>query len=125
MASQRWLGCLVDGRSAAEDITRRRPYTHSVSALQTWDESRVENPDERVVIQNNCHELRLAMWDYFLIFRTTKLLVRAFRRITLLQPEIHEFSSHFRSSHNGLEFTFAAGCGGNRSATADAGAART
>ncbi|UMV15988.1 L-aspartate oxidase [Shigella flexneri] len=100
MASNSLLECLVYGWSAAEDITRRMPYAHDISTLPPWDESRVENPDERVVIQHNWHELRLFMWDYVGIVRTTKRLERALRRITMLQQEIDEYYAHFRVSNN-------------------------
>ena len=103
MASNSLLECLVYGWSAAEDITRRMPYAHDVSTLPTWDESRVENPDELVVIQHNWHELRLFMWDYVGIVRTTKRLERALRRINMLQQEIDEYYAHFRVSNNLLE----------------------
>ncbi|EIR1698648.1 L-aspartate oxidase [Escherichia coli] len=103
MASNSLLECLVYGWSAAEDITRRMPDAHGVSTLPPWDESRVENPDERVVIQHNWHELRLFMWDYVGIVRTTKRLERALRRITMLQQEIDEYYAHFRVSNNLLE----------------------
>ena len=103
MASNSLLECLVYGWSAAEDITRRMPYAHDVSTLPPWDESRVENPDERVVIQHNWHELRLFMWDYVGIVRTTKRLERALRRINMLQQEIDEYYAHFRVSNNLLE----------------------
>ncbi|WP_097759079.1 L-aspartate oxidase [Escherichia coli] len=103
MASNSLLECLVYGWSAAEDITRCMPYAHGVSTLPPWDESRVENPDERVVIQHNWHELRLFMWDYVGIVRTTKRLERALRRITMLQQEIDEYYAHFRVSNNLLE----------------------
>lgn len=103
MASNSLLECLIYGWSAAEDITRRMPDAHGVSTLPPWDESRVENPDERVVIQHNWHELRLFMWDYVGIVRTTKRLERALRRITMLQQEIDEYYAHFRVSNNLLE----------------------
>lgn len=103
MASNSLLECLVYGWSAAEDITRRMPDAHGVSTLPPWDESRVENPDERVVIQHNWHELRLFMWDYVGIVRTTKRTERALRRITMLQQEIDEYYAHFRVSNNLLE----------------------
>ncbi|EPC0819626.1 L-aspartate oxidase [Escherichia albertii] len=103
IASNSLLECLVYGWSAAEDITRRMPYAHGVSMLPPWDESRVENPDERIVIQHNWHELRLFMWDYVGIVRTTKRLERALRRINMLQQEIDEYYAHFRVSNNLLE----------------------
>lgn len=103
MASNSLLECLVYGWSAAMDIDRRMPYAHGVDVLPAWDESRVENADERVVIQHNWHELRLLMWDYVGIVRTTKRLERALRRITMLQQEIDEYYANFRVSNNLLE----------------------
>lgn len=103
MASNSLLECLVYGWSAAEDITKRIPYARQAENLPAWDESRVENPDELVVIQHNWHELRLFMWDYVGIVRTTKRLERALRRITMLQQEIDEYYAHFRVSNNLLE----------------------
>lgn len=103
MASNSLLECLVYGWSAAEDIKKRMPYVQEVPPLPAWDESRVENPDELVVIQHNWHELRLFMWDYVGIVRTTKRLERALRRITMLQQEIDEYYANFRVSNNLLE----------------------
>ncbi|MDU5370707.1 MAG: L-aspartate oxidase, partial [Enterobacter sp.] len=103
MASNSLLECLVYGWSAAEDITKRMPYARETEHLPAWDESRVDNPDELVVIQHNWHELRLFMWDYVGIVRTTKRLERALRRITMLQQEIDEYYANFRVSNNLLE----------------------
>ncbi|ECG8589935.1 L-aspartate oxidase [Salmonella enterica subsp. salamae] len=103
MASNSLLECLVYAWSAAMDIDRRMPYAHGVDLLPAWDESRVENADEQVVIQHNWHELRLLMWDYVGIVRTTKRLERALRRITMLQQEIDEYYANFRVSNNLLE----------------------
>lgn len=103
MASNSLLECLVYGWSAAEDITKRMPYARPTTHLPAWDESRVENPDELVVIQHNWHELRLLMWDYVGIVRTTKRLERALRRIMMLQQEIDEYYANFRVSNNLLE----------------------
>ncbi len=91
MASNSLLECLVYGWSAAEDIARRLPLAQKVATLPAWDESQVEIPDELVVIQHNWHELRLLMWDYVGIVRTTRRLERALRRITMLQQELDEY----------------------------------
>lgn len=103
MASNSLLECLVYGWSAAEDINKRIASTRQVEVLPAWDESRVDDSDERVVIQHNWHELRLLMWDYVGIVRTTKRLERALRRITMLQQELDEYYSRFRVSNNLLE----------------------
>ena len=103
MASNSLLECLVYGWSAAEDIDRRIGMTRPAPTLPAWDESRVDDADERVILQHNWHELRLFMWDYVGIVRTTKRLERALRRITLLQQEIDEYYANFRVSNNLLE----------------------
>lgn len=56
-----------------------------------------------MVIQHNWHELRLLMWDYVGIVRTTRRLERALRRITMLQQELDEYYARFRVSNNLLE----------------------
>ncbi|MBA2817236.1 L-aspartate oxidase [Candidatus Pantoea persica] len=103
MASNSLLECLVYGWSAAEDLLQALPQTERVSVLPAWDESRVDDADERVVIQHNWHELRLFMWDYVGIVRTTRRLERALRRIQLLLQEIDEYYANFRLSNNLLE----------------------
>ncbi|MDU5454002.1 L-aspartate oxidase [Pseudescherichia vulneris] len=103
MASNSLLECLVYGWSAAEDITGRLSAVSEVATLPAWDESQVEDPDERVIIQHNWHELRLLMWDYVGIVRTSKRLERALRRIQMLQQEIDEYYANFRVSNNLLE----------------------
>ncbi|WP_312239851.1 L-aspartate oxidase [Pantoea sp.] len=103
MASNSLLECLVYGWSASEEIQRQLPTTDAAPFLPAWDESRVDDSDERVVIQHNWHELRLFMWDYVGIVRSTKRLERALRRIMLLRQEIDEYYAHFRLSNNLLE----------------------
>ncbi|MEI9698261.1 L-aspartate oxidase [Moellerella wisconsensis] len=103
MASNSLLECLVYGWSAAEDIHQQIADIAEIPLLPEWDESRVHNSDEQVIIQHNWHELRLFMWDYMGIVRTTKRLERALRRIHLLQQEIHDYYANFRISNNLLE----------------------
>ena len=71
--------------------------------MPAWDESRVTDADEEVVISHNWMELRQAMWDYVGIVRTTKRLTRAQHRIRLLAREIEEFYSNFRVSNDLIE----------------------
>lgn len=103
LASNSLLECLVYGWSAAEHINQHLQDVILPESLPQWDESRVDDSDERVVIQHNWHELRLLMWDYVGIVRTTKRLERALRRINMLQLEIDEYYANFRISNNLLE----------------------
>lgn len=103
MASNSLLECLVYGWSAAEDILKQLPEFPTTQTLPHWDESRVDDTDERVVLHHNWRELRLFMWDYVGIVRTTKRLERAQRRIALLQQEIDEYYANFRVCGDLLE----------------------
>ncbi|PIJ52365.1 L-aspartate oxidase [Erwinia sp. OLTSP20] len=103
LASNSLLECLVYGWSAARSIRSTLADFPLPPALPAWDESRVDDSDERVIIQHNWHELRLFMWDYVGIVRTSKRLARAQRRIQLLQAEIAEYYANFRISNNLLE----------------------
>lgn len=103
MASNSLLECLVFARAAAHDIKQTLHKGAKYIKLPKWDESRVTDSDEEVIIQHNWHELRLFMWDYVGIVRTTKRLERAMHRVKLLQQEIQEYYSNFRVSNNLLE----------------------
>ena len=72
-------------------------------ALPAWDESRVTDPDEQVVVSHNWDELRRAMWDYVGIVRTTKRMERAKHRIDMLREEIREYYSNFKVTNDLVE----------------------
>jgi L-aspartate oxidase len=101
LASNSLLECVVLGQTCAAHILAHRAA--STPALPAWDESQVENADEQVVISHNWDELRLLMWNYVGIVRTTKRLERALHRIELLRTESHEYYANFRVSRDLLE----------------------
>ncbi|RIX46107.1 MAG: L-aspartate oxidase [Rhodocyclales bacterium GT-UBC] len=101
LASNSLLECIVFSEAAANDILHK-PET-ALPSLPKWDESRVTDADEEVVISHNWDELRRFMWDYVGIVRTTKRLKRAKHRIALLMREIDEFYANFRVSHDLIE----------------------
>mgnify|MGYP000848944946 FL=1 len=101
LASNSLLECLVFAEAAVKDILSSKAKT--MAALPRWDESRVTDADEEVVISHNWDELRRFMWDYVGIVRTTKRLKRAHHRIGLLKREIDEFYANFRVSHDLIE----------------------
>ena len=103
LASNSLLECLVFARAAALEISASIDHATPFYKLPQWDESRVTDSDEEVVIQHNWHELRLFMWDFVGIVRTTKRLERALHRVEMLQSEIDEYYRHFKVSNNLLE----------------------
>ena len=103
LASNSLLECLVFARQAAETISRQLDHAAQPSVVSPWDESRVTDSDEEVVVSHNWDELRRFMWDYVGIVRTNKRLERAKRRINLLRHEIREYYSNFRVTNDLLE----------------------
>lgn len=101
LASNSLLECVVVGRACASQIAAAPKVENPV--LPPWDESRVTNADEEVVIAHNWDELRRFMWNYVGIVRTTKRLERAQHRIALLKEEIDEYYRNFRITHDLLE----------------------
>jgi len=101
LASNSLLECLVFSEAAVADILASG--TEAPPELPEWDESRVTDADEEVVIAHNWDELRRTMWNYVGIVRTTKRLERAWHRIRLLQEEIHEFYANFRVTNDLIE----------------------
>lgn len=101
LASNSLVECMVYARAAADAI--RADRAAPPPALPAWDDSRVTDADESVVISHNWDELRRFMWDYVGIVRTNKRLERAAHRIDLLHSEIQEFYSSFHVTRDLLE----------------------
>jgi len=103
MASNSLLECLVFARAAAADIAIEAANVPLPPALPAWDESRVTDSDEEVVVSHNWHELRRFMWDYVGIVRSSKRLQRARSRCDLLCREIADYYGNFRISSDLIE----------------------
>jgi L-aspartate oxidase len=96
LASNSVLECLVFGVAAAEAIHSRLGDLPPPPPVRPWDESRVTDSDEEVVVQHNWREIRRFMWDHVGIVRTTKRLERARNRVDLLRRETQDYYRHFR-----------------------------
>ncbi|MGJ7532920.1 MULTISPECIES: L-aspartate oxidase [unclassified Variovorax] len=101
LASNSLVECMVFARAAAGAIAAAPARERA--ELPAWDDSRVTDADEAVVISHNWDELRRFMWDYVGIVRTNKRLERASHRIALLQAEIQEFYANFHVTRDLLE----------------------
>ena len=101
LASNSLLECIVLAQSCAQFIqSQAQPLLHEIAA---WDESRVSNADEEIIIKHNWQELRRFMWNYVGIVRTNKRLERAKNRIMLLEKEIQDYYAHFRVTRDLIE----------------------
>lgn len=103
MASNSLLECFVYGMSAARHIAHLHPDTQPITSVPKWDASKVQHPDEDVVILQNWDELRSVMWNYVGIVRTTKRLQRALNRIELLKREIEDYYQGYVITKNLIE----------------------
>jgi L-aspartate oxidase len=104
LASNSLLECLVLAETCARSILAQTDEAgDSGTELPAWDESRVSDADELVVVSHNWNELRHFMWNYVGIVRTTKRLERAQHRVELLKDEIREYYSNFRVTNDLVE----------------------
>ena len=103
MASNSLLECFVFAHSTYKHIQQNLSESDMPEKIPEWDESRVTNSDEEVVVSHNWDEIRRFMWDYVGIVRTTKRLHRAHHRIKLLQSEISEYYGNFRITKDLIE----------------------
>lgn len=103
MASNSLLECLVFADQASHDIRHQFATIPEPPPLPPWDESKVGDSDEEVLIAHNWDELRRFMWDYVGIVRTSKRLERAMNRLVVLKEEISEYYGQFRITSDLLE----------------------
>ncbi len=103
MASNSLLECLVFAEAAAGDISLNLDVLPQNQTAKPWDESRVTDSDEEVVVTHNWEELRHFMWDYVGIVRTDKRLERALRRVQMLGREVNDYYGNFRVTKDLLE----------------------
>ena len=112
LASNSLLECFVFGEAAARDILARWDEFDTPPAIRPWDESRVTDSDEEVIIKQNWTEIRRFMWNYVGIVRTTKRLERAQHRIKLLHEEVADYYGHFRVTTDLIELRNLLQCAG-------------
>ncbi len=103
LASNSLLECFVFGEAAARHIHAHWSELAPPPLIHPWDESRVSNSDEEVIVKHNWSEIRRFMWDYVGIVRTTKRLERAQHRVKLLRKEVAEYYGNFRVTPDLIE----------------------
>ena len=103
LASNWLLEGLVFGEAAARHIAANLVALPEVPDIRSWDESRVTDSDEEVVIAQTWGEIRRFMWNYVGIVRTTKRLERAKHQIDMLRREVRDYYAHFRVTPDLIE----------------------
>ena len=103
MASNSLLECFVVAFGAAQNISEKFTNTNISESLPAWDESRVTDSDDEVLVSHNWDEIRRLMWDFVGIVRSTKRLKMAERRITVLREEIRDYYVKHKVTNDNLE----------------------
>ncbi len=84
-------GVVYAARAAQRCLERFTETPIDFPSIPPWDSGSATNSDEEVVVAHNWHEIRLCMWNYVGIVRSNKRLVRALRRIQMIQEEIADY----------------------------------
>ena len=104
LASNSLLECLVFSEQASFSIKNElEQISDIITDIETWDESRVTQPIEQVVISHNWDELRHFMWNYVGIVRSNERLTLAAKRLKMLTEEIAEFYGKYQVNKDLLE----------------------
>ncbi|MFL2854758.1 MAG: L-aspartate oxidase [Pseudohongiellaceae bacterium] len=103
MASNSLLECFVIAFGAASSIREKISKIEFVEAIKEWDESRVTDSDDEVLVSHNWDEIRRFMWDFVGIVRNNKRLEMADRRIKLLREEVRDHYIKHKVTNDNLE----------------------
>ncbi|MFA5975979.1 MAG: L-aspartate oxidase [Elusimicrobiota bacterium] len=103
LASNSLLEGLVFAHRAYASLQKDQPVPNPFVKIPEWNPGNARNNDEQVIISHNWNEIRQLMWNYVGIVRSDKRLERAFRRIQVLQQEIHGYYWDFLVTPDLLE----------------------
>ncbi|PLX78986.1 MAG: L-aspartate oxidase [Desulfuromonas sp.] len=84
-------GVVYAERGARRCLERYSDCPQDFPAIPPWDSGNATDSDEEVVVAHNWDEIRRSMWNYVGIVRSNKRLVRALRRIKMIQEEITDY----------------------------------
>ena len=84
-------GVVYGDRAAQRSLERLTEPVNPFPPIKPWDSGSATNSDEEVVVAHNWDEIRRCMWNYVGIVRSNKRLVRALRRIQMIQEEIADY----------------------------------
>lgn len=101
LASNSLLECVVSARLSAVALDEQLPPP--LPPLPQWDERRISQSTEKVMLAHNWEELRRLMWNYVGIVRSDQRLAQARRRIEWIGEEIEEYYRRHAVSRDFLE----------------------
>jgi L-aspartate oxidase len=84
-------GVVFADRAARRSLARKGEQPENFPVIPPWDSGNAINSDEEVVVAHNWDEIRRCMWNYVGIVRSNKRLVRALRRVQMIQDEIADY----------------------------------
>ena len=106
LASNSLLECVVCGclcaRAVGEDFADSPRL--DVSDIASWDESRVIEPDQEVIVSHGWDDVRHIMWNYVGIVRSYDRLMMAKQRVRLLFEESLLHYRRYKISSDSIEF---------------------
>ena len=105
LASNSLLEALVYAHRAAEKAVAEYQSEGAPGFPEppTWDEVGTTDSDENILVTQNWDEIRRFMWSYVGIVRSDKRLERAWRRMQLIQKEIHDYYWNFKVTPDLIE----------------------
>ncbi|MGI9251805.1 MAG: L-aspartate oxidase [Pseudohongiellaceae bacterium] len=102
MASNSLLECFVVAFGAADDIAGKLDAT-SLADIKPWDESRVTESSDDVLISHNWDEIRRCLWDFVGIVRSDARLLRARKRLQVVAEEVQNYYARHLITNDLLE----------------------
>ncbi len=96
-------GVVYGDRAAQKSCERLSKVPEPFPSIEPWDASSATDSDEEVVVAHNWDEIRRCMWNYVGIVRSNKRLVRALRRIQMIQEEIADYYWDFTITSDLIE----------------------
>ncbi len=105
LASNSLLEALVYAHRAAEKAVAefQSGTIPEFPAPPAWDEVGTTDSDENIMVSQNWDEIRRFMWSYVGIVRSDKRLERAWRRMQMIQKEIHDYYWNFKVTPDLIE----------------------
>ncbi|UCG04736.1 MAG: L-aspartate oxidase [Candidatus Heimdallarchaeota archaeon] len=103
LASNSLLEAAVMAHFAAQQCREILQKDKEILPFSPWHAGDAVDSDESVVVSQNWMEIRLMMWNYVGIVRSDKRLLRAKKRIQLLQNEINQYYWDFKITSDLIE----------------------